>query len=313
MTEFKGYTDGHEFRATNRYTDTQKLFEMLGLSDEVENRTPTVGVNVAHLARMPSIQALSNEVTGRSLQVVVLGISTAQGPRDLQTLLKGLGANHVSTIAVDISDGIFDDIKTTGLDEVVCLQKDARDTGLPDGSVDLVLRDHLGNCCPPQINASIEWEVARIVKPGGLSIVNITSSDMLLQSQDRRIIPFAQLRELVNNDLELIWRLQSSIYDLEDLKKHDGIPVDQICGSIIEIEPDMHWHVVFGEDAQGHGEWFESFQSHINNWETAGFQVTEHASRIGLDSHVPQLKCVRHNVLMRKISSIRRLGHEVYG
>lgn len=307
MSELKGYTDGHEFRVANRYIDTQQLFEELGLSIEVENRTPTVGVNVAHLARMPSVQALASEFSGRSLQVVVLGISTAEGPRDFQKLLKGLGANHISTTAIDISDGIFDEIQVSGLDEVVCLQKDARDTGLPKASQDINLRDHIGNCCPPSIDRSIDKEAARILKPGGIAVVNITTSDDIHSSIGRNVIRFESLRNIVGN--VVMQALQSGIYDLEEAKAlFPDMDFEMFRGQILEIEPNGSF-VVFGEDKQGHGEWFRTIEDHEATWQNDGFEIVGMATRKGVDSHEPPLQCVRHNVILRK--SVNSLGKTI--
>jgi len=308
MNELKGYTDGHEFRSANRYIDTQQLFERLGLTDEVEQRTPTVGVNVAHLARMQSVRALSGELAGRLISVTVLGISTAEGPRDFQKLLKGLGALRVATTAIDISDGIFDDIRRSGLDEVTCLQQDARDTGMPTGSQDLNLRDHIGNCCPPEIDRAIDREAARILKPGGLAVVNITTSDELRHSGGRAVVDVATLRQGIGDDLLLA--LQTGIYDLEEIRmRFPGTDTEVLRGRILEIEPGGSF-VVFGEDEQGHGEWFRTLEDHERQWKRDGFSVVDIATRTGTDSHVPPLACVRHNVLLRKNSMSSNDTHE---
>jgi len=300
--KIKGFTDGHQFRSANRYIDTQKLFEQLGLSDEVENRTPTVGVNVAHLAKMGSIQALSDNIHGRNLSVTVLGISTAEGPSDFQKLLKGLGSGRVSTTAIDLSDGIFSEIEKTGLDEVKCLLKDARDTGLEHNSQDFNLRDHIGNCCPPVIDRQIDKEAARILKEGGISIVNITTSDFLDRSEDREVIVLENLRGSLGS--EVITALRQNIYDLKEL--HEAFPdvdVESLRGRIIEIEPDRSF-VVFGEDEQGHGEWFRTLEDHKKTWEADGFEIVEISSRRGMDSHDPPLDCERHNVVLKKKLSV---------
>ena len=170
-----GYTRADEFRVSNQYTNTEQLFAEQGLTRKVENNTPPVCVNIAHLATTESIQALGKEFSGQALSVAILGISSARGPKDLQDLLKSLGAEHISTTAIDISDGIFNQIQTTGLDEVHCWIRDAQNTGLPEASQDIVLRDHLGNCCPPEVDKTINLEVARILKPNAISIVNITT------------------------------------------------------------------------------------------------------------------------------------------
>lgn len=298
--EIKGFSDGHQFRSANGYVDTQKLFERLGLSSEVINRTPTVGVNIAFLARMNSVQSLSQDIGGRDLNVTILGISTADGPSDFQKLLKGLGAGKVSTTAIDLSDGIFSEIERSGLDEVKCLLQDARDTGLAGASQDFNLRDHIGNCCPPQIDRQIDLEASRILKPGAVSIVNITTSDFLAASESRRIIGFDEMKAIVGD--EVVKALGENIYDLKEL--HEAFPeldVESLRGLIMEIEPDRSF-VVFGEDEQGHGEWFRTIEDHKKTWEADGFEVVEIASRKGNDSHDPPLVCNRHNVVLKKIS-----------
>ncbi len=298
--EIRGFSDGHQFRSANGYVDTQKLFERLGLSSEVVNRTPTVGVNIAFLAKMNSVQSLSHDIGGRDLNVAVLGISTADGPSDFQKLLKGLGAGKVSTTAIDLSDGIFSEIERSGLDQVKCLLQDARDTGLAGASQDFNLRDHIGNCCPPQIDRQIDQEASRIWKPGAISIVNITTSDFLGESKDRRMVGFEEMKAIVGE--EVIEALRENIYDLKEL--HEAFPdldVEPLRGLVMEIEPGRSF-VVFGEDEQGHGEWFRTIEDHKKTWKADGFEVVEIASRKGNDSHDPPLVCNRHNVVLKKIS-----------
>ncbi|PIV08220.1 hypothetical protein COS52_03810 [Candidatus Roizmanbacteria bacterium CG03_land_8_20_14_0_80_39_12] len=293
----RGYTDGQEFRIANGYTDTQRLFETLGLSDLVENRTPTVGVNVAHLAGMRSVQALGGEFGGKKVGATILGISTVQGPRDFEKLLHGLGVSHVSTIAVDISDGIFVEIEQLGLDEVKCMQRDARETEITLGSQDIVLRDHIGNCCPPKIDREIDREASHILRDGGIAVVNITTSDLLSKSEGRLIIPFKQLQHELGD--EVVHSLQTGIYDLEEaIRLFPQSSIESLRSAIVEIEPESF--VVFGEDKQGHGEWFRTLDDHRKTWTQDGFEVVEVATRAGKDSHEPPLECLRHNVVLRK-------------
>lgn len=301
MAEFKGYTDGQKFRATNRYIDTQRLFETLGLSIEVENRTPTVGVNVAHLATMASVQALGGEFGGKQVNTTILGISTAQGPRDFEKLLHGLGTGHVSTIAIDISDGIFKDIEESGLDDVTCLQRDARDTGVGKESQDIVLRDHIGNCCPPEIDRAIDREAARLLRDGGIAVVNISTSDLLSKSEGRMIMPFESVHQSLGE--EVVRALQTGIYDLAEIVQFfPHIKAESLRGVIVEIEPGGSF-VVFGEDEQGHGEWFRTLASHQKTWKEDGFEMVDIATREGMDSHEPPLHCMRHNVILKKTNT----------
>jgi hypothetical protein len=299
MTEFKGYSDGREFRATNKYMDTQRLFETLGLSSEVENRTPTVGVNVAHLARMNSIHTLGGEFKGKKVDATILGISTAEGPKDFETLLHGLDIGPVSTTAIDISNGIFGQIEESGMDDVRCLLRDARETGMPDESQDIVLRDHIGNCCPPEIDRAINQEASRLLRMGGTAIVNITTSDELIKSEGREVVSFDILQNALPE--EMIKALQSRIYDLDEaMTLFPGVFIESMRGKILEIEKNGSF-VVFGEDKQGHGEWFRTLEDHKKTWAHDGFEVVEIATRVGADSHEPALQCMRHNVVLRKV------------
>lgn len=295
-----GYTDAHEFRVSNQYVDTEQLFIEQGLTEAVENKTPPVCVNIAHLSTMKSIQELQEGFLGKSLKVTILGISSARGPKDLQDLLKSIGVSHVSTTALDISDGIFAEVKATGLDEIHCFERDARNTGLVNSSQNFVLRDHLGNCCPPNVDRSINIEVGRIVKPGGISVVNITTSDLLLESKNRVFVPFKELQKVL--EIEAVKALQNHVYDLKELSAmFSGIDISQLRGLFLEIESNGSF-VVFGEGQQGHGEWFRSLEDHLSSWQQTGFEIMEIKSREGLDSHIPPLKCMRHNVVLRKLS-----------
>jgi len=303
-----GYTNARGFRDSRDYEGTDDIVEKEGLIEELEEGvTPSILLNIAHLSTMESIQGLKEELLGESLEVAILGISSARGPKALQDLLKSLGAGHISTIALDISDGIFAKVEATGLDEIICLQRDARDTGLVGSSQSLVLRDHLGNCCPPNIDRAINVEVERIVKPGGISIVNITTSDLLLESEGRKFIPFEQLQEALGT--RIVRALQNQVYDLERLKAmSSGIDTQQLRGSLLEIEPNRSF-VVFGENRQGDGEWFRSLEDHLSSWQQTGFEIMEINSREGTDGHYPPLQCKRHNVILRKLP--RREQYEI--
>lgn len=301
MERIKGYSSGKDFRHTNEYEETQKLHESSIPVDEIDKggHTPTVGINLEFITRMHSVRWLSEEVRDKNLSVAILGISTVEGPADFQRLLKSLGANRISTTAIDISNGIFTDIEQSGLDEVTCLQRDARETSLPEASQDLNLRDHIGNCCPPAIDREIDREAARILKPGGIAVVNITTSDLLARSQARTVINFDQASGLFGE--EITRALQTEIYDLIDLKrKFPMLNTELLRGKIIEIEPNGSF-VVFGEDEQGHGEWFRRLDDHILTWEQDSFEIIEIKTREGTDSHKPPLECLRHNVILRKL------------
>ena len=294
----KGYNDADQFRLANRYVNTEALFSKEGLTEEVENQTPPVCVNIAHLNEMTSIKDMGKEFYNKHLNVTILGISSARGPKDLQDLLKNLGAGKVTTTAIDISDGIFTEVAKMGLDELICFQQDARSTGLPNLSQDLVLRDHLGNCCPPEIDKAINTEVGRIVKPNGISVVNITSGDLFRQSVDRDIIKFEQLNPLLGE--VTVSALQNSVYDLFELAVFlPNIDLSGLRGKILEIGQNENF-VVFGEDDQGHGEWFRKLDDHVIEWQRTGFNIMEIQSREGWDSHDPSLRCHRHIAVLKK-------------
>ena len=294
----KGYNDADQFRLANRYVNTEALFSKEGLTEEVENQTPPVCVNIAHLNEMTSIKDMGKEFYNKHLNVTILGISSARGPKDLQDLLKNLGAGKVTTTAIDISDGIFTEVAKMGLDELICFQQDARSTGLPSLSQDLVLRDHLGNCCPPEIDKAINTEVGRIVKSNGISVVNITSSDLLQQSIDRDIIKLEHLNSVLGK--VIVSALQNSVYDLSELAIFlPNLDLSGLKGKILEIGQNENF-VVFGEDDQGHGEWFRKLNDHIMEWQRNGFNIMEIQSREGWDSHNPPLRCHRHIAVLRK-------------
>ncbi len=297
-----GYSSGEEFREANLYVDTERMFRELGLTEEVENRTPPVAVNIAHLAEMDSVWRLAGELKGKSVNVTILGISSTSGPKDFERLVKSLEARFVNTVAVDISDGIFADIEASGMDNVSCLQEDARETSIEAGSQDIVLRDHIDNCAPPEVSKAIDKEAARIIKSNGVAIVNVTTREEILSSVDREFISFERLKEVVGEDV--IRALQGEIYDLAELREKfpqlDDEIIFQLQGALIEIEAGGTI-AVFGEDEIGHGEWFPKLEQLIDTWQNHGFEIIGLKARVGLDSHNPPLKCRRHNVILRYI------------
>lgn len=98
---------------------------------------------------------------------------------------------------------------------------------------------------------------------------------------------------------EIIKALQTNIYDLSQLKKEFGAGLESLRGKLLEIEPDASF-VVFGEDSDGHGEWFRTLADHERLWERDSFEILERREREGNDSHQPPLRCRRHNVILRK-------------
>ena len=156
----------------------------------------------------------------------------------------------------------------------------------------------MGNCCPPNINDGAIKETTRVLKPGGIAMVNITSSDELFNSENRPIICLNQLQRQFNS--EIIDFLNNAAFDLHQLRaKFPNIDFIQLQGPIIEIAPESF--VVFSDDQNGHGEWFKGFNHHLDLWHHHRLELIGLKNRTGLDSHEPPLACRRHNAILKKI------------
>lgn len=281
-------------RQASGYNETRRALSESGMTREVLDRTPPIGLNLVLLSEMAFILELSQELSGRKVSASILGLSNLEGVNDFARFLRGTLQADVGRInVVEIDDNMLRDVDELTLDSVSTHLRDARDTGFADASQDIVIRDHLGNCCPPQIDRAINRETARILKPGGIAIVNITTSELLSQSQGRIIIPFDERDPILKP-------LREEIYDLAQIKRDINQDSEHLRGSLIEIEPDSSF-VIFGEDDIGHGEWFRTFSDHLENWKENGFSIIETRIREGNDSHTPPLRCLRHNVFLRKI------------
>lgn len=292
---------GQGLRKTSGYEETRARMEREGLSDELLNRTPPVGLNLQLLSEMSGIHLLSQRINRRPVSVAMLGLASVDGVEDTERFIKhALNTTLDDFHVVDIDEDIIAKVsrlkREKSLSHVNPLLIDARHTGLADRSVDIVIRDHTGNCCPPNIDREIDAETARILKLGGTSIVNITTSELLPASENRQVI---DLSHGARRSTAVTDALQSRIYDLTQFKREFGQDMESMRGNLIEIEHPGGF-VVFGEDPNGHGEWFRGLGDHMNLWQRLGFMVSDLKSRFGSDSHTPPLMCMRHNIVLTK-------------
>jgi hypothetical protein len=295
-------TRGAEFglglRETSRYTDTQLAMATHGLTELVLNQTPPVGLNLQILIEQMPAALAHLEAVPDNPAVALFGLAIVDGVSDTFNLLQHLGSKGHGTLhVVDIDQAIIEQVAALGQENVSTFHEDARHTSLLEHSQDIIIRDHLGNCCPPEMYTQIEHEVARVLATSGLSLVNITTSENLLQSPGRRHMSFEQVCARLPEEVR--GALQSRIFSLAQLA--DEFPDNDwsdLRGCIVEIAPQSF--VVFGEDEHGHGEWFSAFACQEKLWNEAGFEVLAHHTREGEDSHQPPLLCVRHIVLLKK-------------
>lgn len=291
-----GQEFGRGLRGTSQYEQTRARMEREGLSWEILNKTPPVGVNLQLLSEMSGIKDLATKLAGRPLNLAMLGLANIDGVEDTQRFVShaldtSLNAFHVVDIDPDIIKRVFDIKRKNRFDHLKPLLRDARHTELADRSIDVIIRDHTGNCCPPEIDRAIDRETARILRPGGTSIVNISTSELLPSSKGRQQTPI--------NNKRIAHALRSTIYDLSQFKNEFGVHMEMHRGNLLEIEKPGGF-VIFGEDQNGHGEWFRSLGDHIKHWLTLGFDITDIKTRFGQDSHDPALICMRHNVVLTK-------------
>lgn len=289
---------GNEFHEglerTAKYDTTRNRMDVEGLSEGVLDETPPIGLNLRLLSEMAVTRLLHETMRGRDVVASILGLSSLEGVSDFQQFIsESLGANPIAINVVEIAESMIERVDNLNLPNVRSHLKDARETGLKDASQDIVIRDHLGNCCPPNIDRVIGKETARILKPGGIAIVNITTSENLHLSEGREIIPFDPRDKRLGP-------LREDIYDLTQLKEEVDPNADNLRGALVEIEPNGSF-VIFGEDEHGHGEWFRTLDNHQESWQIDGFEVVEMQSRQGDDSHEPPLRCKRQIAVLKKI------------
>jgi len=292
---------GRGLRKTSGYEETRARMDHEGLSEELLNRTPPVGLNLQLLSEMPGIHLLAHRINRRPISVAMLGLASVDGVEDTERFVgHALNTTLRDFHVVDIDEDIINEVsrlkQEKTLSRVLPRLMDARHTGLSDASVDIVIRDHTGNCCPPNIDREIDAETVRILKPGGTSIVNITTSELLPTSESRQVI---DLSRGTRRSTAVTDALQNRIYNLAQFKREFGTEMESMRGKLVEIEHPGGF-VVFGEDPDGHGEWFRGLGDHISLWQRLGFAMSDLKSRFGNDSHSPPLMCMRHNIVLTK-------------
>ncbi len=330
ITEETGTNFGKGLGETSRYEESQqKLDEAIAqgmLAEELLNVTPPVGVNfLILLKQLQSVgnEALLNKITSilnPDIQAAFLGLAIADGITDLEKLLKNLTHEQRNSEAipwnrlhvVDIDSVIIKKVETAFSQliesgRIVPKLADARESGIAT-SLNLTIRDHTDNCCPPFVSQGLNQAAWELTKKGGLALINVTTSELLAQSTQRQIVTTADLRQLLTasnispdkineifkalcNEVFDLAKLIEKFPELEELKK-------ELRGAIIEIKPNSF--VVFGEDERGHGEWFRSWEQHRILWDKTGWNMIFHHQREGNDSHQPPLRCRRHIVLLQK-------------
>jgi hypothetical protein len=285
---------------TAKYTQTQDGVDKHGVTESALNSTPPIGLNLKLLAENVWASGfMRSRMANRRINAAVLGLAFSGGIKPVQEFLEKDMLSQVDRLNVfDIDRSVIDEVNALNHPLVNAQMRDARDTALPSESQDIVIRDHVGNCCPPEIDRGIDQEAARILKPGGLSVVNITTSELLTTS-NRDVVNLADL-ELMETTLGALFidTLLTETYHLQELiQKHPLL--SSLRSKIVEIGQGGSF-VVFGEDQAGHGEWFRSFKSHQEMWKDHGMKIFHTTHRIGEDSHKPPLKCKRHIVVMEK-------------
>lgn len=290
---------GEGLRQTSRYSDTQTALIAQGLTELVLNQTPPVGLNLKILMEQMSDAMQKLQQLPNNPSVALFGLAIADGVDDVRKLIRQIGKTRLAELnVVDIDQAIIDQVEALNQQDVNTLHEDARQTSLSENQQDLVIRDHLGNCCPPEMYCAIEQEVKRVLSSHGFSLVNITTSEKMLSSVGRKHISLAGLTDRFSD--EVLGALRSRIFSLSQLSdEFPSLDVDDLRGNLLEISPNSF--VVFGEDAEGHGEWFSDFAWQQQLWEENGFEIIACHQREGQDSHQPPLECVRHIVLLRKV------------
>jgi antitoxin component of RelBE/YafQ-DinJ toxin-antitoxin module len=304
-----GEESARGLRERNKYEETELKMQLEGFTAALNTETPPVAINLKKWQEdAVMVEKIQKEFEGKPLRVAVFGIATANGIGSILDFAeKVVHANQTELFAIDINPDILKEVDALRLPNVITLHEDARNTSLTAGSIDLVVRDHIGNCCPPEVDRAIDKEAVRILRKNGLSMTNITTSELLTQSVDRISLPFEVISKKL--DENIIRKLQTELFDLNDIAKTTTSNPESIRGLLLEIEPNGSF-VIFGSgkidltenvDLIGHGEWFRSLNDHIKTWASDGFTIEDIRSRSGTDSHAPKLTCWRHIVLLKKI------------
>jgi hypothetical protein len=294
-----GESFGSGLRETSQYDNTELAFITQGLIEAVLNQTPPVGLNLQILMeQMPEAMSQLKQLLPRDIKAALFGLAIVDGVHDTMKLINQIGEKNLAELnVVDIDRDIIDKVDALQEVKVKTFHQDAANTSLPTASLDLIIRDHLGNCCPPFMYQAIEKELARVLSEDGLSLVNITTSEKLLTSLGRRLISLSELETQIPS--AVIEALKSRIFTLEQLKQEfPQLETKQLRGCLLEISPNSF--VIFGEDQSGHCEWFSPLEWQISLWQENGFEVLDHHLREGQDSHHPALECQRHIVLLKK-------------
>ncbi len=312
IEKISGFSDGGDFRESNGYEKTLNWMQKHGLTlksliidgtpipEELGAVTPPAIINIARVFNMESFRTKMEFLKHQPLNITITGVSTKEGPFVLEDAFRLIGFQINKTSVFDLDPTILNEIRKVDSQTVACFHKDARQTELTANSQDIVFNDHMGNCCPPEINDDSIRETARILNPNGLAIVSITSSALLNKSENRPLIPFNLTCQLLDENALKI--LNSSIFDLAQFKQErPDLEVESLRGAIIEIAPLSF--VVFDnnpEDPSGHGEWFKNINDHLFVWSKNNLEIVNINKNDGTDSHQPKLACRRHNIILRK-------------
>jgi len=304
---FVGGDSANGLRERNNYEVTENKMQCEGFNPDIE--TPPVALNLRKLQEDDAmVEKLQHELDDKPIRIAVFGIATAHGIQSILDFTENVvHAKQPELFAIDINGEILKKVDALRLPNVRTLHEDAQNTSLEAGSVDLLIRDHMGNCCSPSIDRSANKEAVRILRKNGLSITNITTSELIRLSAERTIVPFETVsKELDKSSLQ---KLQTEFFDLSDIARSSDIETEKVRGLLLEIERGGSF-AIFGSgksdidenvDIIGHGEWFRTLNDHINTWTSDGFEIEDIRSRSGKDSHVPKLACLRHIVLLKKI------------
>ncbi len=102
-----GQEFGRGLRGTSKYEETRAQMEKEGLSQDILNKTPPVGVNLELLSDMPGIQALAERINKRPINVAMLGLANIDGAEDTHRFISRalktvFNAFHIVDIDPDI-------------------------------------------------------------------------------------------------------------------------------------------------------------------------------------------------------------------
>jgi hypothetical protein len=304
---FTGEDSAGGLRDRSKYEETEQKMQLGKFIDNID--TPPVALNLRKWQEdIVMVEKLQKELKNRPVRVVVFGIATVHGIQSILDFTTNvIHTKQTELFALDINGDILKKVDALGLPNVKTLHEDAQRTSLENDSFDLVIRDHMGNCCPPNIDRGADREAVRILRRNGMSMTNITTSELLVQSVERNLVPYELLSKKF--DKLMLQKFQTEFFDLNDIAHSTIVNTEAIRGQLLEIEPNNSF-AIFGSgksdidehvDLIGHGDWFRPLCDHVHTWISDGFEIDEIRSRSGTDSHVPKLSCLRHIVLLKKI------------